>query len=777
MKVIIDTNLWISFLIGHQAQLVRRMLTDLRFDVYVCSRLIEEVRDVASRDKIRKYVSEADLGDLLAIINAFCQFATIEAEVAPTRTGYDFDGWKNGITAYDFTAAVTSDLTLTAAWTAIEYCITYNGIDGSTFETANPTKYTIEDAITLNNPSKTGYSFTGWTGSNGDTPQTSVTIAIGSHENKTYTANFRKLLSNADIAVADIPAQTYSGTALTPALTVTDGTTALTLGTDYTVSPETATDAGDYTVTLTGIGQYDGTATKTFTVSRRAVTLTSATDSKTYDGTALTADGVTVSGDGFAEGEGATYAVTGQQTTAGSSANTFAYTLTDGTKAANYDITTVEGTLTVTPLAGVTVTITGHTESKPYDGTEHTISDYDVEISSQLYTEDDFTFSGTAEASRTDAGTTGMGLAADQFENTNANFEGVTFSVTDGSMTITPMTVIVPTAATGLIYTGSEQTGVAGGEGYTVTGGTATAAGDHTATATLNDASNYQWSDQTTEPQEIAWSIAYYAASLADDADNAAELTNIITHYGGKANVTLQGRTLWKDGKWNTLCLPFDVDDFTGTPLENAVVKTLVSSGFQGGTLTMNFTEDKDNLTRIEAGKPYIVKWTEPASYVAYDGSNADECSDIVNPVFLGVTVSSTAAASETEGSEWVDFVGTYKPATIYESGTEKHNLYLGAANTLYYPTTEGFQVNACRAYFVLKNGLTAGEPADPQANAVRAFTLNFGDEETAIKSLSADAKDFSDGGAWYTLDGRRLSGKPTKSGIYVNGGRKVVIK
>ena len=41
MKVIIDTNLWISFLIGHQTQLVRRMLTDMRFDVYVCARLIE----------------------------------------------------------------------------------------------------------------------------------------------------------------------------------------------------------------------------------------------------------------------------------------------------------------------------------------------------------------------------------------------------------------------------------------------------------------------------------------------------------------------------------------------------------------------------------------------------------------------------------------------------------------------------------------------------------------------------------------------------------------
>ena len=84
MKVIFDTNLWISFLIGHQTQFVRRMLTDMRFDVYVCSQLIDEIRDVASREKIRKYVGETDIDDLLAIINAFCQFAIIEAEVAPS---------------------------------------------------------------------------------------------------------------------------------------------------------------------------------------------------------------------------------------------------------------------------------------------------------------------------------------------------------------------------------------------------------------------------------------------------------------------------------------------------------------------------------------------------------------------------------------------------------------------------------------------------------------------------------------------------------------------
>ena len=82
MKVIIDTNLWISFLIGHQTQLVRQILTDVRLDVYVCNQLIKEIRDVAGRDKIHKYVSTADVEDLLAIIHAFCQFSTTEAKVA-----------------------------------------------------------------------------------------------------------------------------------------------------------------------------------------------------------------------------------------------------------------------------------------------------------------------------------------------------------------------------------------------------------------------------------------------------------------------------------------------------------------------------------------------------------------------------------------------------------------------------------------------------------------------------------------------------------------------
>lgn len=85
-KVIIDTNIWISFLLGYQVQLVRRMLTDSRFDIYVCQQLIEEICDVAKRDKISKHLGPTDLNDLLDILYAFCQFVSIESDVSLTAT-------------------------------------------------------------------------------------------------------------------------------------------------------------------------------------------------------------------------------------------------------------------------------------------------------------------------------------------------------------------------------------------------------------------------------------------------------------------------------------------------------------------------------------------------------------------------------------------------------------------------------------------------------------------------------------------------------------------
>ena len=222
--------------------------------------------------------------------------------------------------------------------------------------------------------------------------------------------------------------------------------------------------------------------------------------------------------------------------------------------------------------------------------------------------------------------------------------------------------------------------------------------------------------------------------------------------------MTLQGRTLYKDGKWNTLCLPFSLSTEQVTEqLAPSALMTLSTAAFENGELTLNFA----NATTIEAGKPYIIKWT------------SDD--NIVNPVFTGVTVSSATANVETD---YVDFIGTTSPTIIYEDGTEKHNLYLGEANTLYYPTTTDFQVNAFRAYFQLKNGLTCGTPAAH----VRAFNLNFDDDDNATGIVSAEANSslftlHSSLSEWYTLDGRKLSGKPTQRGIYIHGGKKVVVK
>ena len=226
----------------------------------------------------------------------------------------------------------------------------------------------------------------------------------------------------------------------------------LTEGKDYTLSySKDVTNAGKVEVTITGKGNYTGTANTSYQITKRNVTLTSGSASKVYDKKPLTKDEVTVSGDGFVKQEGATYKVTGSQTEVGSSKNVFTYELKSNTKASNYNITKVEGDLIVTSQDGeVVVTITGHTKTDDYDGTEKSITGYDVSITEgSKYTTSDFTFRGNAEAKGTAAGTYHMNLSENQFSNTNTNFTKVKFIVTDGYLTINPKS-IVPSDTNGI---------------------------------------------------------------------------------------------------------------------------------------------------------------------------------------------------------------------------------------------------------------------------------------------------------------------------------------
>ena len=153
------------------------------------------------------------------------------------------------------------------------------------------------------------------------------------------------------ITVSEPSDSKYDGKEHKEVLTVTDTKTGkeLVAGTDYSVTYSSdLVNAGTVKVTVAGLGNYSGSFTKTYKITKRSVTLTSATVSKVYDGSALTNTSITVSGDGFVEGEGASYEVTGSQTEVGNSANAFEYKLNEKTLASNYNITKVVGTLTIT---------------------------------------------------------------------------------------------------------------------------------------------------------------------------------------------------------------------------------------------------------------------------------------------------------------------------------------------------------------------------------------------------------------------------------------------
>ena len=153
------------------------------------------------------------------------------------------------------------------------------------------------------------------------------------------------------ITVSEPSDSKYDGKEHKEVLTVTDTKTGkeLVAGTDYSVTYSSdLVNAGTVTMKVAGLGNYTGSFTKTYKITKRSVTLTSATVSKVYDGSALTNTSIAVSGDGFVEGEGASYEVTGTQTEVGNSANAFEYKLNENTLASNYSITKVVGTLTIT---------------------------------------------------------------------------------------------------------------------------------------------------------------------------------------------------------------------------------------------------------------------------------------------------------------------------------------------------------------------------------------------------------------------------------------------
>ncbi len=278
----------------------------------------------------------------------------------------------------------------------------------------------------------------------------------------------------------------------------------------------------------------------------------------------------------------------------------------------------------------------------------------------------------------------------------------------------------------------------------------------------------------------------YYVTNLSL-YDNASNATLLRDTDGKQLNVALSGRTLFKDGNWNTLCLPFDLknDGFydligNGTLMELDIERTYDANGNDDvngsyktgfdpatGTLSLYFKD----ATEIKAGTPYIIKWPKPSGY---DDHESDY--DISNREFLDVIINNsdeTLIRQTVESEdEHVQFIGTFSPVTL--DGGDKSNLFLGADNTLHWPSADR-SIGSFRAYFHVDGG------------NVSAIKLHFGDNEntTAINEHDCNAtlsereshKSHELSGVWFDLQGRRLDAKPTAKGVYIYGRHTVVIK
>ena len=534
-----------------------------------------------------------------------------------TQPDFTVEGLVNGDTKENFTLSMTAASTITNAGSTPNVIdkdtVKYNG-------GAIPSYYNVSYApgtLTVNKASATvtitgvnetavydgkqheangyNYSFTGKPGQITISPKPNVlAIARRTDVGTTYMGltkdSFTVTSANYDVTIkavndgyvtitpieteivitANSASKTYDGTPLTNnGFTFTEGVlvkgdvlTAVVEGSATNVGDEGRNVVKSYRVMR---GDVDVTGNYTFgnsidgklTINKREVTLTSASDSKTYDGKPLTNGNVTIGGSGFADGEGATFNVTGTITNVGKMPNDFTYTLNEGTNANNYTITPTAGELEVTPVTDeVVVTITGHKVTTKYDGTEHAASGYDVSISNELYKEADFTFTGSAEVKATDASDTAyaMGLKDTDFANKNGNFSNVTFVVTDGSLTINKRSVTLTSETASKEYDGTPLTKpvvAVSGDGFVageVTGITATGSvtfvheGEVTNAITFTEGANFKETNYTISKNEGKLSITKregegktitVTANSGEKVYDGAPLTNNgFTHAG-----------------------------------------------------------------------------------------------------------------------------------------------------------------------------------------------------------------------------------------------------
>ena len=398
---------------------------------------------------------------------------------------------------------------------------------------------------------------------------------------------------------------------------------------------EVPTNKGDYTVKAT-IAETDnyksGEATKDFsiTAAQAAATAPTAND-RTYDGTekALVTGGSADFGElVFSTTETGTYSAT---VPTGTDAGPYIVWY-KATGDANHEPSAPASIEVNISKLNITATITGHTDTVTYDGNEHTVTGYAASYSNTLYTDSDYTFTGTKSITQTNANKYNMGLLASQFTNNNNNFS-VTFAVTDGWLKIekAAMEVTKPTANT-LTYNGIARALVTAGS---VEGGTMKyAVGNDDVTAP--DDSKF---DAVIPKRANAGNYFVWYLAIPDSNHNKLTVGNpaCVTVSIDKATATVTAPTATNP-------------DYNGSAQElvtggSTADGTLVYSDSETGTYSATIPKETD------VG-PYIV-WYKATGDENHNASDPASVSCKINPLAVTATITGHTGTETYTGTEY----------------------------------------------------------------------------------------------------------------------------
>ena len=530
----------------------------------------------------------------------------------------------------DYTVEYKNNINVGTATVTITGKGSYEGVTATTTFKINEKRITIPvgKTLTYNGEEQTGvdskdeYKFSGTikatnagtysaTATLTDTANTKWSDETTEAKTISWKINAKKLSGN--VTVSDVEDKTYTGSAITPEVEVKDTArnTVLTKNKDYTISYKNNVNAGTATITITGKGNYTGTVEKTFKINGDENPI-KVTNKTVYTGSTVDLSTLVSDAQGDVTFSIKTNGTTTASTLSGSKLTAGAMSATDDkdqtvvitAKAAgngNYNPGNKEITITVQKYTA-TLSWTSTTPNSIIYGTTGKTATATVKVTEGTAGKVTYT-SGTTDVLEIDANTgalTTKKVGSSEITAKMARTSTIKEASVKKTITVTAKKIEIPTGKT-LTYNGEEQTGVDSKAEYRLSGTVkATNIGTYTATATLADANNTQWSDESATAKTISWKInaknlsgnitisniadqTYTRSAITpqptvtDTARNKALTNNSDYTLSYKDNTTVGTATITITGKGN----------YTGTVEKTfKIVKASVVVPTQNGTLT-----------------------------------------------------------------------------------------------------------------------------------------------------------------------------------------------